>query len=52
MDCPEDVDTYTHRVGRTARGEKGGNAWLVLLPSEAKMVKKLEEGKIPIERFM
>lgn len=25
MDCPEDVETYIHRVGRTARYVSGGN---------------------------
>lgn len=34
LDCPEDVDTYIHRVGRTARYESSGKALLFLLPSE------------------
>ena len=33
-DCPENTDTYIHRVGRTARFRKSGKALLVLLPSE------------------
>ncbi|KAI8452656.1 P-loop containing nucleoside triphosphate hydrolase protein [Phakopsora pachyrhizi] len=34
LDCPEDVDTYIHRVGRTARYQNGGKALIFLLPSE------------------
>jgi len=34
LDCPEDANTYIHRVGRTARYEKDGKALLFLLPSE------------------
>lgn len=48
-DCPEDVDTYIHRVGRTARIGKSGNALLFLLPSERQMVELLKERKVPIQ---
>lgn len=41
VDCPEDVSTYIHRVGRTARYKSKGNALLFLLPSEAKFLEKL-----------
>ncbi|GBN75348.1 putative ATP-dependent RNA helicase DDX10, partial [Araneus ventricosus] len=52
LDCPEDVNTYIHRAGRTARFEKNGEALLVLLPSEAKsMVQQLHSRKIPIEEI-
>ncbi|GIY68315.1 probable ATP-dependent RNA helicase DDX10 [Caerostris darwini] len=52
LDCPEDVNTYIHRAGRTARYEKGGEALLVLLPSEEKsMVEQLHSRKIPIEKI-
>lgn len=51
-DCPEDVDTYIHRVGRTARYERVGRGVLFLLPSEeAGMVQRLEQKKIPIEKI-
>jgi ATP-dependent RNA helicase DDX10/DBP4 len=50
VDCPEDVDTYIHRVGRTARFQSNGRAVLFLEPSEeAGMLKKLEQKKIPIQ---
>jgi ATP-dependent RNA helicase DDX10/DBP4 len=51
VDCPEDVDTYIHRVGRTARYESEGHAVLFLDPSEEEgMLKLLEARKVPIER--
>ncbi|OXU20214.1 hypothetical protein TSAR_002576 [Trichomalopsis sarcophagae] len=48
MDCPEDVNAYIHRAGRTARFQSGGESLLVLLPSEEKIVDQLKERKIPI----
>lgn len=48
MDCPEDVNAYIHRAGRTARFQRNGECLLVLLPSEEKMVEKLRTCKIPI----
>ncbi|GAP84771.1 putative ATP-dependent RNA helicase DBP4 [Rosellinia necatrix] len=51
VDAPEDVDTYIHRVGRTARFNKDGKAVLFLDPSEEEgMLKRLELKKIPIKR--
>ena len=51
LDCPEDVDAYIHRVGRTARFRQRGNGLLVLLPSEAPgMVPRLRENKIPVKK--
>jgi ATP-dependent RNA helicase DDX10/DBP4 len=50
LDCPEDADTYIHRVGRTARYERNGRAVLFLDPSEEPgMLKRLEQKKVPIE---
>ncbi|KAI9888308.1 MAG: ATP-dependent RNA helicase dbp4 [Vezdaea aestivalis] len=50
LDCPEDADTYIHRVGRTARYQKDGRAVLFLLPSEEPvMLTRLAQKKIPIE---
>ncbi|KAL0311025.1 UNVERIFIED_CONTAM: DEAD-box ATP-dependent RNA helicase 32 [Sesamum angustifolium] len=51
VDCPEDVASYIHRVGRTARYLSGGRSILFLAPSETKMLEKLQEKKIPI-RFI
>ncbi|KAG7446261.1 DEAD-domain-containing protein [Guyanagaster necrorhizus] len=48
---------YVHRVGRTARAGKGGEAWSIVAPSEAEWVKWIEgkmknddkRGKISLE---
>lgn len=48
MDCPEDVNAYIHRAGRTARFQAGGESLLVLLPSELEMLQRLQDRKIPI----
>ncbi|KAK4046831.1 ATP-dependent RNA helicase dbp4 [Microbotryomycetes sp. JL201] len=51
VDCPEDVETYIHRVGRTARYESKGKALLFLLPSEEPgMVKRLQDKKVDITK--
>jgi ATP-dependent RNA helicase DDX10/DBP4 len=50
LDCPEDADTYIHRVGRTARFDAAGQALLFLLPSEKEaMQAELAKKKVPIE---
>ncbi|XP_005109281.2 probable ATP-dependent RNA helicase DDX10, partial [Aplysia californica] len=52
VDKPENVDTYIHRVGRTARYEKSGQALMFLLPSEEKhLVENLAKRKIPIKKL-
>ncbi|XP_039302207.1 probable ATP-dependent RNA helicase DDX10 [Solenopsis invicta] len=48
MDCPEDVNAYIHRAGRTARFKSGGESLLVLLPSEEPIIERLKQRKIPI----
>jgi ATP-dependent RNA helicase DDX10/DBP4 len=51
LDCPEDAETYIHRVGRTARYESEGRAILFLEPSEEEgMLRRLEAKKVPIEK--
>jgi len=50
-DCPEDADTYIHRVGRTARYESKGRAVLFLEPNEEEgFLKRLEHKKVPIQK--
>ena len=47
LDCPEDVATYVHRSGRTARYDSSGRSLLFLLPSETEpMLSKMTEAKI------
>jgi ATP-dependent RNA helicase DDX10/DBP4 len=52
VDCPEDADTYIHRVGRTARYEHDGRAVIFVDPSEEDgMLKSLEKKKVFLERI-
>ncbi|XP_004614198.2 probable ATP-dependent RNA helicase DDX10 [Sorex araneus] len=52
FDCPEDANTYIHRAGRTARYKEGGEALLILLPSEEKgMVQQLLQRKVPVKEI-
>ncbi|KAJ1875911.1 ATP-dependent RNA helicase dbp7 [Coemansia sp. RSA 990] len=43
FDPPSDIESYLHRVGRTARLGRAGEAVLFLLPSESKYLDLLEE---------
>jgi ATP-dependent RNA helicase DDX10/DBP4 len=52
VDCPEDAETYIHRVGRTARYDAEGHAIMFLDPSEEEgALKALERKKITIEKI-
>ncbi|KAJ1883880.1 ATP-dependent RNA helicase dbp4, partial [Kickxella alabastrina] len=52
LDCPEDCDTYLHRVGRTARYDAAGKGLMFLLPSEApEMARQMAEKNIPIKEI-
>lgn len=52
LDCPEDVATYIHRVGRSARAGKNGKSLLMLTESEQPaFVAHLEARKIPITKI-
>lgn len=49
LDCPEDIESYIHRAGRTARFKSKGHSLLVLTPTESEaMVPKLKKHNIPI----
>jgi ATP-dependent RNA helicase DDX10/DBP4 len=49
-DCPEDVASYIHRVGRTARYTHSGRGLLLLVPSEQKgMIEDLKEAKVELK---
>jgi ATP-dependent RNA helicase DDX10/DBP4 len=52
LDCPEDADTYIHRVGRTARFERDGRAILFLDPSEQEgMLAALSKKRVVLEQI-
>eukprot|EP00850_Spirogloea_muscicola_P010863 SM000065S20212 [mRNA] locus=s65:309324:313610:- [translate_table: standard] len=48
-DCPDDVASYIHRVGRTARYTASGKSLLFLCPSEKGILPALEAAKIPFK---
>lgn len=48
LDCPDSVESYIHRVGRTARYEASGHSALFLLPSEESFAEKLKAARIHI----
>ncbi|CCK70925.1 RNA-dependent ATPase HCA4 KNAG_0F02610 [Huiozyma naganishii CBS 8797] len=56
VDCPEDADTYIHRVGRSARYGKKGKALIMLTPQEMDpflsrlKTKKIEPEKLNIKQ--
>jgi len=51
FDMPDTVDAYTHRIGRTGRIEKSGEAFTFAEPQDEAMVRSIEKvlGR-PIER--
>lgn len=51
-DCPDSVETYIHRIGRTARYESKGNGLLFLLPSEESgMLHLLKQHHISLKKM-
>lgn len=51
VDCPDDVDNYIHRVGRTARYKSGGNSMIMILPSEVKFLELLETKNVVLKKL-
>jgi ATP-dependent RNA helicase RhlE len=43
FDMPDSVDAYTHRIGRTGRAERTGEAFTFATHSDKPMVRKIEE---------
>jgi ATP-dependent RNA helicase DeaD len=41
-DVPFDVESYVHRIGRTARAGRGGTAILFITPRETRLLKAIE----------
>ncbi|KNH04022.1 DEAD-domain-containing protein [Perkinsela sp. CCAP 1560/4] len=51
-DPPDSVPKYVHRVGRTARAERDGNALVMLLPQETPMIQMLARNLTnPLKEF-
>ena len=54
FDMPDTADAYIHRIGRTGRAEKTGDAFTLCTPEDMDMVKKIEvimKQKLPRERM-
>jgi len=41
-DLPDDPDLYVHRIGRTARAGREGEAWSFVTPEEGKLLTQIE----------
>ncbi len=51
FDMPDTVDAYTHRIGRTGRAERSGDAYTFADPDDGAMVRDIEKLlKMPLER--
>jgi len=42
-DLPEDPEIYIHRIGRTARAGRRGNAWTFVTPEQGQMLTEVEK---------
>lgn len=52
LDCPDDVNSYIHRAGRTARLNKSGRSLMVLMPNERNYIlQELKRNNVPIEEL-
>jgi ATP-dependent RNA helicase DeaD len=42
-DLPEDPEVYIHRIGRTARAGRGGEAWSLVAPDQGPLLTQIEQ---------
>jgi ATP-dependent RNA helicase RhlE len=50
-DIPDTVDAYTHRIGRTGRAAKTGDAFTLVTPEDISMIRSIEKALgAPLER--
>jgi ATP-dependent RNA helicase DDX10/DBP4 len=52
LDIPEDVETYVHRVGRTARFKYEGKSLAFVAEHEMEFVNKLKERNINVHKIV
>jgi len=51
-DMPDTADAYIHRIGRTGRAKRTGDAFTLVTPDDADMIRKLERiMKEPLEKI-
>jgi len=43
FDMPDTVDAYTHRIGRTGRAERSGEAYTLAVRGDGLMVRQIEK---------
>jgi ATP-dependent RNA helicase RhlE len=52
FDMPDTADAYIHRIGRTGRAQRTGDAFTLVTPDDEDMIRKLERiMKAPLERI-
>lgn len=51
MDCPDNVENYVHKIGRTARYNSKGKSMLFLAYEEAKFLDKLKDATINVHKL-
>ncbi|HEY5732056.1 MAG TPA: DEAD/DEAH box helicase [Anaerolineales bacterium] len=52
FDMPDTADAYIHRIGRTGRAQRTGDAFTLVTPEDNDMIRKLERiMKEPLERI-
>ena len=52
FDMPDTADAYIHRIGRTGRAQRTGDAFTLVTPEDADMIRRLERiMKEPLERI-
>jgi len=51
FDMPDTADAYTHRIGRTGRAERSGDAFTIVVPEDKAVLREIEKVLgAPIER--
>ena len=53
-DMPDTADAYIHRIGRTGRAERSGDAFTLVTPEDESMVRTLEKvmrHRLPLEKL-
>jgi ATP-dependent RNA helicase RhlE len=53
-DMPDTADAYIHRIGRTGRAERSGDAFTLVTPEDKAMVRSLEkimQHSLPLEKL-
>ncbi len=56
-DLPDDIENYVHRIGRTARAGRSGDAWAFVQPDQGQLLTEIEKltgvliDKLEVEGF-